>query len=343
MKTLLLISILALATVASAQNILRVNNIPGINAPYNTIQAAVAAASAGDIILVEGSPTTYDVGAFNLTKKLTIRGPGFFLNENITVQASLNPATITSTSFYFSPGSDGSVITGLSFTGQVDVKTSNITISNNYYVNNLCSPTISLSNTSSQSNLLISGNYIYMPNNCTPILMSGAQTFTNVIVSNNYIVSIGTAITWGASTFGVIKNNILGAVVYSPNCDIYNNIFIPAVPNSIGNTTNSTIHNNVFYEPSQANADGTNIFNATAANIFIGLTGNTTDTQWKLKAGAVAIGAGASGEDCGIYGGITPYKISGVGSGLPTINNVFVPATVNQNGTLNVKVSAKVN
>ena len=65
-------------TVANAQNILRVNNIPGINAPYNTIQAAVAAASAGDIILVEGSPTSYDVGAFNLTKKLTIRGPGFF-------------------------------------------------------------------------------------------------------------------------------------------------------------------------------------------------------------------------------------------------------------------------
>ena len=109
MKKISLLLFLLISATAFAQNTLRVNNIPGINAPYTTIQAAVTAASAGDIILVEGSPTAYNVGAFDLTKKLTIRGPGYFLNENITVQANQNPATITSTSFYFSPGSDGSV------------------------------------------------------------------------------------------------------------------------------------------------------------------------------------------------------------------------------------------
>lgn len=75
----------------------------------------------------------------------------------------------------------------------------------------------------------------------------------------------------------------------------------------------------------------------------MGLPGNTTDTQWRLKAGSPAIGAGIGGIDCGMYGGATPYKPSGIVTGQHTIYNLIVPATVIQNGTLNVKVSAKVN
>ncbi len=350
MKNMLLIFFLGLTTVASAQNILRVNNIPGINAPYTTIQAAVAAASAGDIILVEGSPTAYNVGAFDLTKKVILRGPGFFLNENITVQASQNPATINSTSFFFSPGSDGSTVSGLSFINmKIDVKTSNITISNNYFGTGTLN--IALTNASPATNLLISGNYMII--NSSYNIQATGSTYTNVIVSNNYFFNQISGwpgglnnIAWQGHVFGTIKNNIFIAQNASndfSNCDVVNNIFLNNNANVIGNTTNSTIRNNIFLGPSQTNADATNIFNAVQANLFIGLTGNTTDTQWKLKPGSAAIGAGALGEDCGIYGGITPYKISGVAAGLPAITAVNVPASVPQNGVLNVKVSAKVN
>jgi hypothetical protein len=339
MKKNLIVALLLFGLTTQAQNVLRVNNIPGVNVPYTTIQAAVTAASAGDIILVEGSPTAYNVGAFDLTKKLTIRGPGFFLNENTTVQASQNPATIVSSTFYFSPGSDGSIISGLTMNSTVDVKTSNITISNNRFSGN---PIIKLSNASPANNLLISNNYLDM--NTLVNITSGSQTFTNVLITNNLINNQAgnPSISLGSSTFAVVKNNILNSGVGDniPNCDIVNNIFLgPAISNAF----NSTIRNNVFKVASQAGADATNIFNAVQANLFVGLTGNTTDTQWMLKSGSVAIGAGALGEDCGIYGGVTPYKISGVGAGLSAITTFNVPASVPQNGILNVKVSAKVN
>lgn len=132
------------------------------------------------------------------------------------------------------------------------------------------------------------------------------------------------------------QNNII------QNSTITNNIFLTA-STAITDAFNSTIQNNVFVSASQAGADATNIFGATTAALFVGLTGNTTDTQWKLKAGSPAIGAGAGGTDCGMYGGNTPYKISGVFTGQPTISNFTTPGTVPANGTLKVKVSAKVN
>jgi hypothetical protein len=111
----------------------------------------------------------------------------------------------------------------------------------------------------------------------------------------------------------------------------------------------SVIKNNVFtvtqasFASSGTPVDNTNVFSALTSNLFVGLTGNTTDTQWKLKTGSSAIGAGIDGVDCGMYGGNTPYRPSGIQLGQPTINSFTAPASVQQNGTLNVKVSAKVN
>ena len=338
MKNLIIIPFLLVIMLANGQSILRVNNIPGINAPYTTIQAAIAAAATGDIILVEGSPTAYSVGAVNLTKRLTIQGPGYFLDENTGIQASQQPATVTATSFILSSGSDGSVVGGMTFNQRIDVRASNIIIENSRFLG----PTsILLSNAVPASNLLITGNYMTNGGSSISINANG-QTFTNVIISNNLIAF---SIDWSTvPIFGVIKNNIF-TIGASPsnmsNCDVVNNIFLAGF--SIGTSLNSTIRNNVFVNATQANADATNLLGVVQATLFVGLAGNTSDTQWSLKVGSPAIGAGALGEDCGIYGGVSPYKISGVATGQPTITNLNVPGGVQQNGTLNVKVSAKAN
>ena len=51
------------------------------------------------------------------------------------------------------------------------------------------------------------------------------------------------------------------------------------------------------------------------ATVFVdysGTLGKSDDAKWKLKAGSPAIGAGVSGVDCGVFGGVTPYVLSGV-------------------------------
>lgn len=327
MKNLLLVFLLALATTANAQNILRVNNTLGVNAPYATIAAAVAAAGVNDIIQVEGSITNY--GGITITKKVSIIGPGFFLNENAGLQANLNPAnfgTIT-----LNTGASGSVIQGLQMTGLVlagDI--SNFTFTGNYVNGNV------QTGNGNGTNHLFNSNYIFQ--------FSGdfqSPNYTNVLVTNNYI-----GFRFGASDNGiyVVSNNVIALTAVSnfKNAEVKNNIFFGGSA-VISLSANSILKNNISTSTVIAGADPINVWNASASSLFVGLTGNTTDTQWRLKSGSPATGAGEGGIDCGMYGGSAPYRPSGIQVGQPTITNFSTPTTVPQNGTLNVKVSAKVN
>lgn len=312
-----------------AQTVRRVSNAVGANAPYTTIQDALAAAVNGDIILVEGSPTFYS-GTISVTKQVTIQGPGYYLNQNAGLQANLNDAELAA-GISFNTGSAGSIIRGMR-TSTITINTSNITVSNNYIQSGL-------DMNAGSNNIVISGNYLLNA------IIRSFSNMTNLLIANNYVGG-GISFSLSVTTLGVVTNNVIaagGTNYYLQNSTIVNNIFLTA-GTAIGETLNSTIQNNVFVSASQAGADATNVFGTTAAALFVGLTGNTADTQWKLKAGSPAIGAGVGGTDCGMYAGINPpYKISGIFTGQPTITNFTTPGSVPANGTLNVKVSAKVN
>lgn len=330
MKNKILISVIIISLIVSnaqAQTVRRVSNALGANAPYSTIQDAITAAVNGDIILVEGSPTTY-TGVTTINKQVTIQGPGYFLDENNGLQANSNPASMGG--FSFAAGSAGSIVRGMKIIGGITINTSNITISNNQLVG--------VDMNTGANNIIISGNY------ATGIIRSFSN-MTNLLVSNNYLGG-GISFSLSVTVLGVVTNNIVavgGTNYYLENSIITNNIFL-ATGTAIGETLNSTIQNNVFVSVAQTDADATNVFGATASSLFVGLTGNTTDTQWELKAGSPAIGAGAGGTDCGMYAGNnTQYKISGIYTGQPTITSFTSPGTVPVNGVLNVKVSAKVN
>lgn len=324
----LLLPLLLCSFLTQAQNILRVNNNVGVNAPYTTISAAIAAAGVNDMIMVEGSILVYD--NITVTKKVNIVGPGYFLSENLNLQGSPSSASLSTVSL--GAGSDGSSFYGLNITGGIGMSSTvnNLTISN-------CRLGGFQSNVSG-NNYFISGCYI-----TGNVIFSNLSNNTGVILSNNYMGGFGQ----GGGSLVTLTHNVIGLGISAAfNCDIRNNIFMGT---SFLSLNGSVIKNNVFTvtQASLAGAgaavDNTNVFSALPANLFIGLTGNTTDTQWRLKAGSPAIGAGISGEDCGMYGGNTPYRPSGIQLGQPTINSFTTPASVQQNGTLNVKVSAKVN
>jgi hypothetical protein len=316
------------------QNLLRVNNTAGVNTPYTTIAAAVTAAGPSDIIMVEGSLVNY--GDIVITKKVNIVGPGYFLTENTGLQATVQSAVVNGITL--NSGADGSSISGLRFglaNPAVMVNgVSNISISNSYFPVVTNGEGIRLTGTG--SNIFVKGNYF--DNSWIAINTTGS--YNGVIISNNYIIHIFT----GSTSLFTVTNNIITSNDASlQNADIRNNIFTYSGYGPINNATGSIIKYNVFGSSSQSGADGTNTFSASPTSLFIGASGNTTDTQWKLKSGSPAINAGESGVDCGMYGGSTPYKPSGIQSGQLTITNIAKPSTVPQNGILNVKVSAKVN
>ena len=339
MKNLSTIFLLLMATMASAQNILRVNNTVGVNAPYTTLAAAITAAGVNDIIMLESSATSY--GSIVIAKKVTIVGPGYLLNENLGFQTTAIPATIRTMTL--NAGAEGTSVSGVTFNVSAggsggDCLTingvSNVTFANCYWTNSR----MLLNGTA--NNLAFLGNYLTGVN-------AFPATYTGTIFANNYIAGIfgNTA----ASPF-TVTNNVIGGNNSAMsgneflNCDVRNNIFTGTAP--IFNGTASLFKNNVFVATglnASVTADVTNMLGAVLANIFLGFAGNTTDTQWKLKAGSPAIGFGESGVDCGMYGGATPYRTSGIKTGQPTVTNFSSPASVPQNGTLNVKVSAKVN
>jgi hypothetical protein len=327
MKNILLSGFLLVALASHAQNILRVNNTPGVNTPYTTLAAAITAAGVNDVIMVEGSTVGY--GNHSITKKVTIVGPGYFLTENTGLQVNPNVAAIGSVDFL--AGSSGSSISGMAFFAAISIQgVNNISFVGNYAHSN--SP-INLYGTT--NNTIIRGNYISAIT--SPFIGNG--THTNILFSNNYMAS-GLAVISGNS---IITNNVFETVGHDiRNSNIQNNIFLTS-SGYFSNISGSTIIHNLFTTTTQAGADASNIFNVNPSSLFLGIAGNTTDTQWKLKAASPAIGAGIGGTDCGMYGGSSPYKPSGIATGQHTVYNLLVPATVIQNGTLNVKVSARVN
>lgn len=292
---------------------------------YATLQAAHNAAANGDIIYVEGSGTEY-AGA-TLTKKLTIIGPGYFLGENYNYFPDLRAATFGPyEDIIFNAGSEGSSLTGCSGI-DVIINVSNITISRNTDFS------VYLSGTTPLVGILISKNYGVRP-------YDSYSVGVNVVITNNYITS--TSGLNKTSFSGTFSNNIIGGSISLNNFTVSNNILLSSAPSF----TNCTFSNNIDARAlANSTAFGTtngNLGNVDKNTLFAGATGNSTDGQWKLKAGSVAIGAGYNGVDCGIYGGLDHYELSGITSAeYPTITSFTTSGSGNNSTPLTVKISTK--
>jgi hypothetical protein len=325
---ILIVCLTTLAGLNSSAKIWRVNN-SGLPADFTTIQAAHDAATvvAGDTLHLEPSSVSY--GALVSTKKLVILGPGYYLNQNTNQQANPAPAAIAN--FTLNEGSSGTVISGLTIASHCYINTGNITISRNSFGNQ----NIILSGDHSYSNIIISGNY-----GIDDVTPSGtwAVLITNVLIVNNYLSNV----LLNSQFSGVIANNIFSHQSNTAyGFTIKNNI----CPNTDGgivfNGNSNTINNNISAGGVGFPAGNGNQNSVNMTTVFVGATGNSTDGQWQLKTGSPAIGAGLNGEDCGIYGGNTPYHLSG----LPKIPSVYLlTAPANSNGnTLPVTISVKTN
>jgi hypothetical protein len=326
-KTILLTLLLCgLLTVPLTASTFRVNNKLTSNPAakiYSAIQAAHDAAYNGDTLMIEGSAQTYS--GFTCTKKLVIKGPGYFLDENPGISANKLSAQIGEQN-YFNVGSSGSLIMGIVITYSLNINDNNITVRRC----NLLSLSIS-----TVENITISE--CYFPGEGFSIYLSGSIV-TNLIVANNIIKL---PVSFQAGSTGVFLNNIftVATITIPTGFDMKNNILF-----ATGNVTLPMMPDpDICYNISIADQFGTdnnNKANVAEGSLFMGALTASTDGKWQLKEGSPAIGAGEGGLNCGAFGGPQPYILSGVPVG-PVIYQLNVSSFSTTDNKLPVTIKVK--
>ena len=289
----LLFVLLALAgSLASAQTIRRVNNtgITGTNI-YATVQLAINAAAAGDIIQVEPSTTVY--AGVAVTKQLSFVGPGYFLSENAPPALQASPITAAVGSFDFQSGSAGSSVSGLVIPSACYVRVDNISITrcqlNGY---------IYLGYTTITTGAVIRQNY-----------MDGVQqssVSTNSLITNNIIIN-GNVNLSGVGITGEFSNNSVVNTSVSLNAfTVRNNYF----NNVLTTTANTAWSFNQFTTstPPTLGTSSNNTANVPLASVFVLSPGALQYDGWyRLRTTSPALGAGQGGVDVGATGSATGF------------------------------------
>jgi len=318
MKYLITILCLCVGCTAYAQNIWTVSNEIGFEADYTNIQDAHDAASAGDIIMVQGSDVTYP--AVTITKQLTIIGGGYADDEHPDYQTNSKETSMISVTF--NSGSENSIIKNCRAGGSyinVDfiivescyISSLTINAINTQIFKSIFTSTIQ---TNASNNSIIS-NCAFLGNNTNVFRVDGFEVYNSVFLS------------WlGGST---------------ENTNFTNCIFMNANFSYDADDDNTYFHC-IFANQTPISGVG-NQFNISPTTVFDydNIVGSINyGYELILKSNSPAIGTGYGGIDCGIFGGATPYAIFGI-TGIPTVDEVITPGTVS--GNMNVTVKAKSN
>ncbi|MEO8109800.1 MAG: hypothetical protein ABI594_07215 [Ginsengibacter sp.] len=329
---------------------------------YADLQSAQDAASAGDTLQVYTNITTHG----NIDKKLVIIGYGYNFDANANLQVIGTDAP-SSADITFSPGSDGSMVSGISGSfGIGDYAGTGIPISNitfqrcngDFRFYNFIGYSI---NYGTISNIQISGSVInlrlsYHGTDGTPV---------NNLQIYNCIVQLIQL--FKANTTAIIENCVSASLTYSSFSFLDLNDASVLMKNCIFASSNSmnninTIYENNFFaeaQPVVLPAGSNNRWSQDWAVIFNRL-GGTSDAPgyyadpsfdedyYVLKAGSPAINAGLDAannpSDAGIYGGETAYiyKLSGVPA-VPANYKLTAPSTVASSNPYNITISVRSN
>ncbi len=303
------------------------NRNDGVEVDFTNAQAAYNTALPGDTLIFYPSPYSY--GGLTIDKEIHIIGLGYKIDT--ISQPTLGIRTFLQTTIFdqvaLNAGSENSTIESISI--QI------------YNVNNVNNTTIrrcEIREGAGVSNSIAANFYsttITKLDNGWSLNMIDAD---NCIIANCIFTSPSSSSVNGNgnSTNNIFFNNIIYQG-YLNNCTFYNNIF--PIYDIIGNMNEVT--NNIYLSGTPGEDDFNNIYGAT--NVFVGYPTQGSysfDTRWQLQSNSPAIGAGVDGEDCGIFGGPNPYKLSGIHS-RPLIYELTAPVYVPNGSDLNITVKVR--
>lgn len=341
MKNLLLsLTYLITCNVLFSQSILNVNNTSsGVTTQHTTLAAAVAAAAEGDIIYLYPSSTSY--GSATINKKLTIIGPGYYVQQNPSLQINTYVSNGVVDNLTFAAGSNGSLVTGVDINiivmnGQANIAITRCKIRVNCTLDNT-------------NNILFEGCYFdWVGNSTYPYTINANSNNNGLIIRNNIFGSVKNSgwqeVVIQANCTAIVENNVFRYYNYFFNSIVRNNIFLYNVTNAIQNNSGNSYLNNILVG-NQPGLGSTNIIAVPEASICEGYPtqgSRSFDDRYMLKTGSPAIGAGIGGIDCGVFSGPNPYKLSGIPF-VPLIYQVNAPTTGNAATGINVNVKIRAN
>lgn len=331
--------LLCLGALSASATIWRLNNNPAVDADFRTFAEAQEAAEAGDTIFVEGNGISNHYGYLNITKKLILIGPGFFLTQNDSVVA--NKVVARAQRFDIQATAAGTEIYGLYFENEDGfnpynrIYASNVVISRNYF-GQLSWDVVYIG--ASVQNVTIIQNYMFK------IEVRSTDTASNLLIANNFI---GDRILMNSLSNAIITNNIIHLVADNVfNSQIKNNIILSAQyadPVSAANGTNYIAWNILPGTLPSGNLGPGNQGSVNMSTVFEGYPTqgeHSNDGRFMLSTESPALGAGESGIDCGIFGGSLPYVLSGQPA-VPRVYEAVVPTAGSTSAGLPVIIKIK--
>ena len=333
-KTILFLgTICIMASQSQGQSVVALHSASGVQmfSGVNPFIDAYNASVTGDTVYLPG-------GFFNvpgtLDKGLLIYGAGHYPDSTTATNKTILTAGFTLGANADSIHMEGLQINGgITFAGSTSVN--NVTIKRNHLTAGIDFSGSGVPCT----NTLITQNVID-----GEIQGSNAQ---QLLLTNNIIAG-----KIRNMTGMVIQNNILLANYYSgspyynyismtgmANNTISNNIFLATSDTYAVEGTGNFVNNNVFlmaYNPG-ANSASSNYNNVLQDTIFINQSGNgfSYAHNYHLQSPSTYIGTDAT--ECGIYGGIFPYKEGAVPYN-PHIQQKSISSVTDINGNINVNI-----
>ncbi len=326
----------------------RINSNPNAMPHFTSINDAVANmdVSNGDTLYIEPCST---IGKTLIDKRLVLIGPGYNLNRNGFNFARMGEAYINEISFSDNVANNSQLIglcIGRVNCGIIKVEIKNCKIRNGYFTGKVTgcyfyegggNEAIELtSNTSFENNLVINVTASY----------DVLKAASGCVIKNNVLIGIST------SAFQQEKS----CVVSGSYCTILNNIVISKTEgyNMVGDVTRPYTNNTIKFDAT--NDIRNNILSTTEEwknlgfpdNFYIGADEamcfkmeGSDDAKYQLKENSPAINSALGGGDCGAFGGLYPYSLSGVTGGTPYIYDAIISDRP-VDGKVSVKFKARV-
>lgn len=298
--------------------VLTVDNRDNAVAMFSDLGAAIDAAENGDTIQIAGSVRTY--GSHNVYKPLHFRGPGYYLSENNVEGLNQNDAAViltflNSSEFGSASGSTARFLTG-TFRGASEDGLVSFSVS-------FCRGTVG----GGLGGDLCPRVTVHRCDVSQFTDMASGSSITDSIVSNLALEDNCIA----------DRCIIRGTGRTEPLATISDSIFIVSSSSSFNSNHEGSISHCMAIGGNFLPAGNGNINDQFANVVFV--QGDSPDGAFQLRAGSPAIGVGRNGGDLGAFGGVNPYRLSGLPS-IPRITNITIDAVATDANGLTFNVDA---